>query len=95
VDKITTSIFTRRSLASVTGLRRSVLQDFLWTILPCRMAPMPAIGTVANWRSGACQVRSVHVNIPFSEVGEFVYHCHILEHKGGGMVAHIRVVPHQ
>jgi len=52
-------------------------------------------GTVATWRSGACQVRSVHVNFPFSKVGDFVYHCHILEHEDGGMMAHIRVVPYQ
>jgi L-ascorbate oxidase len=51
-------------------------------------------GTVATWRSGACQVRSVFVDIPFSEVGDFVYHCHILEHEDGGMMAHIRVVPY-
>ncbi len=52
-------------------------------------------GSIATWRSGACQVRSVYVNIPFSEVGDFVYHCHILEHEDGGMMAHIRVVPYQ
>jgi len=27
-------------------------------------------------------------------VGDFVYHCHILEHEDGGMMAHIRVVPY-
>jgi FtsP/CotA-like multicopper oxidase with cupredoxin domain len=35
------------------------------------------------------------VNIPFSEVGDFVYHGHVLEHEDGGMMAHIRVVPYQ
>lgn len=50
-------------------------------------------GSVATWRSGACQVRPVYVSIPFSQVGDFVYHCHILEHEDGGMMAHIRVVP--
>jgi FtsP/CotA-like multicopper oxidase with cupredoxin domain len=39
-------------------------------------------------------VASVHVEIPFSEIGDFVYHCHILEHEDGGMMAHIRVVAH-
>jgi len=50
-------------------------------------------GSVGTWRSGACQVKPVYVFIPFSEVGDFVYHCHILEHEDGGMMAHIRVVP--
>jgi FtsP/CotA-like multicopper oxidase with cupredoxin domain len=52
-------------------------------------------GTVASWRSGQCQVKPLMVTIPFSQVGDFVYHCHILEHEDGGMMAHIRVVPHQ
>ncbi len=50
-------------------------------------------GSIATWQSGACQVNPVFVFIPFSEVGDFVYHCHILEHEDGGMMAHIRVVP--
>ena len=50
-------------------------------------------GSVATWRSGACQVKSVYAFIPFSQVGDFVYHCHILEHEDGGMMAHIRVIP--
>ena len=50
-------------------------------------------GSVETWRDGACQVKPVVVSIPFSEVGDFVYHCHILEHEDGGMMAHIRVVP--
>lgn len=50
-------------------------------------------GSIATWRSGACQVKSIYVGIPFSEVGDFVYHCHILEHEDGGMMAHIRVIP--
>ena len=50
-------------------------------------------GSVDTWRSGACHVQPVWVSIPFSQVGDFVYHCHILEHEDGGMMAHIRVVP--
>jgi L-ascorbate oxidase len=50
-------------------------------------------GSVATWRTGACRVKPVSVEIPFSQVGDFVYHCHILEHEDGGMMAHIRVVP--
>jgi FtsP/CotA-like multicopper oxidase with cupredoxin domain len=53
----------------------------------------PCDGSIGAWRSGACKVQPVNVFIPFSEVGDFVYHCHILEHEDGGMMAHIRVVP--
>jgi L-ascorbate oxidase len=49
-------------------------------------------GTVAPWRSGRCSVATVLVRIPFSEAGDFVYHCHIGEHQDSGMMAHIRVV---
>ena len=49
-------------------------------------------GSVATWRSGTCKVPSIYVSIPFSEVGDFVYHCHIGEHQDGGMMAHIRVI---
>jgi hypothetical protein len=51
-------------------------------------------GSVATWRSGGCKVKPVSVEIPFAEIGDFVYHCHILEHEDGGMMAHIRVVAH-
>ncbi len=49
-------------------------------------------GTVAGWRSGRCRVSTVVVRIPFSEPGDFVYHCHIGEHQDSGMMAHIRVL---
>ena len=51
-------------------------------------------GSIASFKRGACTVDPVHVEIPFSEIGDFVYHCHILEHEDGGMMAHIRVVAH-
>jgi L-ascorbate oxidase len=51
-------------------------------------------GSVASFRRGACVTAPVHVEIPFAEIGDFVYHCHILEHEDGGMMAHIRVVAH-
>lgn len=50
-------------------------------------------GTITTWRMGACQVKPVLVSIPFAQVGDWVYHCHILEHEDGGMMAHIRVIP--
>jgi FtsP/CotA-like multicopper oxidase with cupredoxin domain len=49
--------------------------------------------TIAQWHSGECSSVAQVVEIPFSQLGEFVYHCHILEHEDGGMMAKIRVVP--
>jgi len=49
-------------------------------------------GSVANWRSGGCPVETVTVRIPFAQVGDFIYHCHIAEHMDAGMMAHIRVI---
>jgi FtsP/CotA-like multicopper oxidase with cupredoxin domain len=49
--------------------------------------------TVADWRQGRCKSRAVVLSIPFTQLGEFVYHCHILEHEDGGMMARIQVVP--
>ena len=46
---------------------------------------------VADWRAGKCRAHPVWVEIPFSIAGNYVYHCHILEHEDGGMMAHIRV----
>ena len=50
-------------------------------------------GTVGPWLAGTCKPGIVTVSIPFTEVGDFVYHCHILEHEDGGMMAKITVVP--
>ena len=47
--------------------------------------------SVADWRAGKCRAHPVEVEIPFSIAGDYVYHCHILEHEDGGMMAHIRV----
>jgi hypothetical protein len=52
-------------------------------------------GTVDSLLSGLCRPKPVVVEIPFREVGDFVYHCHILEHEDGGMMARIRVVAPQ
>ena len=48
--------------------------------------------TISQWRSGHCQSTPEVFDIPFSQLGEFVYHCHILEHEDGGMMARIKVV---
>jgi hypothetical protein len=47
----------------------------------------------SQWRSGHCVSPAVVEQIPFAFTGEFVYHCHILEHEDGGMMARIVVVP--
>lgn len=65
-------------------------------------APMP-IGKkqfldtvdIPYW-SGKGAFPSVTLRIDFRgpDVGDFVYHCHILEHEDGGMMATVRVLPH-
>jgi L-ascorbate oxidase len=49
--------------------------------------------SVDDWRNGACTAHPVTVDIPFAVAGDFVYHCHILEHEDGGMMVRIRVRP--
>ncbi len=49
-------------------------------------------GTLATVQSGKCKPTSTFIAVPFREVGDFVFHCHILEHEDGGMMARIRVV---
>lgn len=49
--------------------------------------------TIAQWHDGKCVNTPQVVEIPFAETGEFVYHCHILEHEDAGMMAKIQVVP--
>jgi L-ascorbate oxidase len=48
--------------------------------------------TIPQWRNGTCASTAVIEQIPFTQLGEFVYHCHILEHEDGGMMARIVVV---
>ena len=48
---------------------------------------------IADWRAGLCTSQPITVEIPFAIAGRFVYHCHILEHEDGGMMAVIQVIP--
>ena len=48
---------------------------------------------IADWRAGLCKSQPITVEIPFAVAGKFVYHCHILEHEDGGMMAVIQVIP--
>lgn len=45
--------------------------------------------------SGSGPYPSITVRMDFrgADIGDFVYHCHILEHEDGGMMAIIRVLP--
>ena len=47
--------------------------------------------SVDAWKSGACRSTPTVVSIPFFVAGDYVFHCHILEHEDGGMMARIRV----
>jgi L-ascorbate oxidase len=47
--------------------------------------------SVADWRNGACIAHVATVQITFSIAGDAVYHCHILAHEDGGMMAVFRV----
>jgi FtsP/CotA-like multicopper oxidase with cupredoxin domain len=49
--------------------------------------------SVADWRAGACTAHPATVEIHFAVAGDFVYHCHIIEHEDAGMMAVIRVRP--
>jgi FtsP/CotA-like multicopper oxidase with cupredoxin domain len=49
--------------------------------------------TIAAWHNGACKTYTQVIEIPFTVAGDFVYHCHVLEHEDGGMMARIRVRP--
>jgi len=47
--------------------------------------------TVQDWRAGMCAAHIATVELSFAIAGDFVYHCHILAHEDGGMMAVIRV----
>ena len=49
--------------------------------------------TVDQWRGGQCTSHPIVIDVPFSQPGEFVFHCHILEHEDSGMMARIRILP--
>jgi L-ascorbate oxidase len=63
------------------------------TIVDQVMNNQSGVCSVDQWRSGHCVSTTFAVDIAFTDLGEFVYHCHILEHEDGGMMAKIQVVP--
>jgi L-ascorbate oxidase len=48
--------------------------------------------TIDQWHTGVCPMTPLVLDIPFSQLGQFVFHCHILDHEDGGMMAKIQVV---
>ena len=62
--------------------------------LPAGNAVDPVVGCAgfAEWQAGACTPTRLTVEIAFSQAGDFVYHCHILEHEDGAMMARVSVI---
>jgi L-ascorbate oxidase len=67
--------------------------------LPLRHTANPCL-TVSAWHDGVnvassgfgkCTTPSIKISVPFSIAGDYLYHCHILEHEDGGMMAKISV----
>lgn len=72
------------------GPRPSVLQDNI--PIPHAIDVSRCDGSVAQYERDTCKPTPVLLTIPFTEIGDCVFHCHILEHEDGGMMAAIRVV---
>jgi L-ascorbate oxidase len=80
----------------MTGSNGGVIQDNfpLGVATPSiDLSTQNGVCTILQWRMQQCTSTPEVFNIPFSQLGEFVYHCHILEHEDGGMMARIVVVP--
>jgi FtsP/CotA-like multicopper oxidase with cupredoxin domain len=52
----------------------------------------PLIGDVSSGYPGAPGVVKLRMTFTTADVGEFVFHCHILEHEDNGMMGKIQVV---
>jgi FtsP/CotA-like multicopper oxidase with cupredoxin domain len=86
------SVLTKDELDH-TGLPRYDQGVLLHDNVPLLHATGGTCASVDDWRNGVCTAHPVTVDIPFAIAGDFVYHCHILEHEDGGMMARIRVRP--
>jgi FtsP/CotA-like multicopper oxidase with cupredoxin domain len=51
-----------------------------------------AIGAAPNSQPGAPGWLKLRMTFTRADIGEFVFHCHILEHEGNGMMAKVQVV---
>jgi L-ascorbate oxidase len=63
------------------------------TVGPTTVIPPDGSCTILQWHNRGCTMTPLVVDIPFSQLGAFVYHCHILNHEDSGMMAKIQVVP--
>jgi L-ascorbate oxidase len=77
---------------SATILEDNVPVPFATALISDVASKQNGYCSIDQWRAGQCIVIPVFVDIPFSELGEFVFHCHILAHEDGGMMARIKVV---
>ena len=87
------ALFTQTSMSSVPQLPfppGTLLHDNI-PLLAGQALDDTGCAGVAEWKGGHCQPTTVTVEIAFSQIGDFVYHCHILEHEDGGMMAKITV----
>jgi FtsP/CotA-like multicopper oxidase with cupredoxin domain len=75
----------------LTGSADSPSTRILQDSVPVLTGSANCDGTIATWKAGNCQTTPVTVEIPFAIAGDFVYHCHILEHEDGGMMSVIHV----
>ena len=88
-------LISQQMLGGTTGTRDNeafLLHDGI----PVLQGSAGCDGTLATALAAgtSCRTTRTVVEIPFEEIGDFVYHCHILEHEDGGMMAKIRVVPY-
>jgi len=59
---------------------------------PIDLPAAPLIGDVATGYPGAPGWVRLRMTFTTEDIGEFVYHCHILEHEDNGMMGKIQVV---
>jgi hypothetical protein len=69
-----------------TGPNSIPLQDVI------TVPAAPLIGDVQTGRPGPPGWVKLRMTFTTADIGEFVYHCHILEHEDNGMMGKIRVV---
>ena len=92
IHQVRFRVVSKAELAQTSVPRQIFGQGVLMDSVPLTHAD-GTCASVGDWRKGACTAHPVTVDIPFAIAGDFVYHCHILEHEDGGMMARIRVRP--
>jgi FtsP/CotA-like multicopper oxidase with cupredoxin domain len=67
-------------------------QDLLPLLDVITVPAAPLIGNVATGYPGAPGWVKLRMTFTTADIGEFVFHCHILEHEDNGMMGKVRVV---